>query len=158
MVSTEGSINAATATACPLCAAAGGKLIWQDALCRVVQVDDAEGRAFPGFCRVVWARHVGEMSDLPAPERRHFLSVIMAAEAAVRQVAKPDKMNLASLGNAVPHLHWHVIPRWRDDSHFPAAIWATPRRESAGHRRVSEAELRAALIEALGEEHGGGLA
>jgi diadenosine tetraphosphate (Ap4A) HIT family hydrolase len=41
---------------------------------------------------------------------------------------QPDKINLASLGNMVPHLHWHVVPRWRDDSHFPAPIWAAAKR------------------------------
>jgi diadenosine tetraphosphate (Ap4A) HIT family hydrolase len=44
---------------------------------------------------------------------------------------KPDKINLASLGNMTPHLHWHVIPRFVDDKHFPAPIWATPTRESS---------------------------
>jgi hypothetical protein len=34
-----------------------------------------------------------------------------------------EKVNLASLGNQVPHLHWHVIPRFKDDPHFPFAIW-----------------------------------
>ena len=39
---------------------------------------------------------------------------------------EPDKMNLASLGNLVPHLHWHVIPRFENDPHLSAAIWAAP--------------------------------
>jgi diadenosine tetraphosphate (Ap4A) HIT family hydrolase len=42
----------------------------------------------------------------------------------VREVMQPDKVNLASLGNVVPHLHWHVIPRYTDDAHFPAPVWA----------------------------------
>ena len=53
-------------------------------------------------------------------------------EAAVREIVQPDKINLASLGNVVPHLHWHVIPRWQDDVNFPDVIWAAPRRERRG--------------------------
>ena len=48
-------------------------------------------------------------------------------EEAQQSVLAPDKINLASLGNMVPHLHWHVIPRWRGDRHFPDPIWAAPR-------------------------------
>ena len=143
--------------ACVLCAESGGEPIWQDTLCRVVRVDDGEGAAFPGFCRVIWNRHVGEMTDLSAPERRHLMSVVFACEAAVRRTAAPDKVNLASFGNEVPHLHWHVVPRWRDDSHYPRSIWGAAQRTGAARAPVSSAELRAALIEALGEEQGGGL-
>jgi diadenosine tetraphosphate (Ap4A) HIT family hydrolase len=37
---------------------------------------------------------------------------------------QPLKVNVASLGNVVPHLHWHIIPRYADDAHFPAPVWA----------------------------------
>ena len=42
---------------------------------------------------------------------------------------RPTKINLASLGNVVPHVHWHIIPRWTHDSHFPDPIWAHAKRE-----------------------------
>ncbi len=98
------------------------------------------------------------MTDLPAHERRHLMNLVFAVEAAVRRVALPDKVNLASLGNVVPHLHWHVVPRWNDDSHFPAPIWAASRRPGRARPALAAAALRAALIEALAEEQGGGLA
>ncbi|HTZ00293.1 MAG TPA: HIT domain-containing protein, partial [Rhodocyclaceae bacterium] len=98
---------------CELCESSGGEVVWQDALCRVVAVGGPEGKAFPGFCRVVWRRHVAEMTDLPPSERRHLMNVVFAVEAALRALCGADKINLASLGNAVPHLHWHVIPRRR---------------------------------------------
>jgi diadenosine tetraphosphate (Ap4A) HIT family hydrolase len=110
---------------CELCDGVGGELLWQDELCRVVLVNDAD---YPGFCRVILNRHVAEMTDLAAAERTHFMQVVFAAEAAVRELLKPDKVNLATLGNVVPHLHWHVIPRFRDDRHFPNPIWGEPRR------------------------------
>jgi diadenosine tetraphosphate (Ap4A) HIT family hydrolase len=68
------------------------------------------------------------MTDLAAVERERLMQVVFATEAAVRALLKPDKINLASLGNMVPHLHWHVIPRFRNDRHFPNPIWGEPQR------------------------------
>lgn len=136
-------------SSCELCETSGGEILWQDERCRVVRVGGAEGEAFPGFCRVVWREHVREMSDLAPADRRHLLDVLGALEAAVRAVARPDKINLASFGNVVPHLHWHVIPRWTDDSHFPAPIWAAAARPAPARPQPSGAALRAALAAAL---------
>ena len=43
---------------------------------------------------------------------------------AIKIFYKPDKINLACLGNLTPHIHWHVIPRFYDDNHFPGSIWS----------------------------------
>ncbi len=85
----------------------------------------------PAFCRVIWQQHVAEMTDLSAVERNELMDVVYRVESAMREVFKPAKINLASLGNVVPHLHWHVIARFTDDAHFPAPIWAVPKRTSA---------------------------
>jgi diadenosine tetraphosphate (Ap4A) HIT family hydrolase len=135
---------------CELCASPGGEILWHDERCRVVRVGGAEGAAFPGFCRVIWREHVREMSDLAPADRRHLLDVVAAAEVAVRGTVRPDKINLASLGNVVPHLHWHVIPRWRDDSHFPAPIWAAAARPAPARPQPASAALVAALLSELG--------
>lgn len=134
---------------CELCDKPGGEILWRGERCRVVRVGGKEGAAFPGFCRVVWHAHVREMSDLAPADRRHLLDVVGATEAAVRAVVAPDKINLASLGNVVPHLHWHVIPRWADDSHFPAPIWAAAERPSPLRPQPASAMLVAALTAAL---------
>ena len=97
-------------TACELCDRVGGTLLWQDTSCRAVLVGDAD---YPGYCRVILNRHVKEMTDRSCAEREHFMSAVFAVEAALREVLHPDKINLASLGNMTPHLHWHVIPRFR---------------------------------------------
>jgi diadenosine tetraphosphate (Ap4A) HIT family hydrolase len=95
------------------------------------------------------------MTDLPTSERRHLMSLVFAVEAAVRKLVNPDKINLASLGNAVAHLHWHVIPRWHDDSHFPAAIWASPRKAVTQRpAALSINSLHDAIIAVLAEEQG----
>jgi diadenosine tetraphosphate (Ap4A) HIT family hydrolase len=141
---------------CPLCQTAGGEVVWKDGLCRVVRVEGAEGDAFPGYCRVVWNDHVAEMSDLDSADRRHLMNVVCAVETALRGLVAPDKINLASLGNMVPHLHWHVIPRWRDDSHFPNAIWAAPSNSAvAGRQLPAMPALKGAIEVAMSEAEGG---
>lgn len=128
-----------------MCADPGGDLLWEDALCRVVRVTDPTATAFPGYCRVVWQQHVAEMSDLAPDDARHVLDILLATERAVRRTVRPDKINLASLGNVVPHLHWHVIPRWTDDSHFPSPIWAGAQRAVISRHAPDLAVLRSAL-------------
>jgi len=135
---------------CPLCQPDAAGVLWSDTFCRVIWVDDAD---YPGFCRVILNAHVREMTDLPAADRRRLMDVVFAVEAVVRSVFDPVKINLASLGNLVPHLHWHVIPRFADDRHFPDAIWAPPRREAAPPRlpaRDFKSRLEALLRQRLG--------
>ena len=114
--------------ACELCEQPGGILLWQNALARVVLVNDAD---YPGFCRVILNRHLAEMSDLPTAEAHQLLDILLGVERALRHTLSPDKINLASFGNMVPHLHWHLIPRYRDDAHFPQAIWAARQRDTS---------------------------
>jgi len=124
-------------TECPLCRPEGETVLWRDDLARVVLVGD---RDYPGFCRVVLNRHVKEMTDLPADDRHRIMTVVFAVEKALRDEIGPDKINLASLGNQVPHLHWHVIPRFADDRHFPDPVWVSPRRDG-GARSISVANI-----------------
>ena len=81
------------------------------------------------------------------------MDVVLATERALRQVVQPDKINLASLGNLVPHLHWHVIPRWKDDSHFPAPIWARAQRTATARPVPTSAGLQCALQAELSTLH-----
>lgn len=110
---------------CHLCEHTGGELLWQGERCRVVYVEEP---GYPGFCRVVWQGHVREMTDLSEDDRLHLMEVVFAVESVLREQLEPLKMNLASFGNAVPHLHWHVIPRYADDPHFPEPAWGQPSR------------------------------
>ena len=128
---------------CELCEGTGGALIWRDERCRVVRIDDL---GYPGFCRAIWGAHVAEMTDLPEDERAHFMRVVFSLEAALRALLRPHKINLASLGNVTPHLHWHVIPRFTDDPHFPNPVWSVAIRQPA-----SRAQISAAFDKALAE-------
>ena len=87
-----------------------------------------EDRDYPGFCRVILNRHVSEMTDLDTASRQRLMRVVFAAEQALRQLMQPAKINLASFGNMVAHLHWHIIARFADDKHFPGSIWDEARR------------------------------
>jgi len=103
-------------------------VLWQDAFCRVVRVTDTPD--YPGYCRVILHRHVSEMTDLPPAERSRLMMTVMQVEQALRDLMQPDKINLASLGNKVSHVHWHVIPRFTNDPHFPDPIWGARLRDT----------------------------
>ena len=77
------------------------------------------------------------------------LLVVLAVERALRDTLRPEKINLASLGNQVPHLHWHVIPRFADDAHFPDPVWAARRRDATA-RTFDAGQFRARLTRVLG--------
>jgi diadenosine tetraphosphate (Ap4A) HIT family hydrolase len=138
-------VNKLTVSSCELCDSAGGQPLWQDELCRVVLVED---RDYPGFCRVILNRHVSEMTDLDAATGQRLMRVVFAAEQALRQLMQPAKINLASFGNVVAHLHWHIIARFADDKHFPGSIWGEARRTGVP-RPVDRDALRRALHQLL---------
>ena len=126
--------------------------VWQDEKLSVILVDDA---AYPGFCRVIWRAHVREMSDLTQDERLLLNDAVHRVEEAVREVMQPLKVNVASLGNVVPHLHWHIIPRYADDAHFPAPVWAQATRQTEeavlASRRALLPDLAAAIAKRFNE-------
>jgi diadenosine tetraphosphate (Ap4A) HIT family hydrolase len=135
---------------CVLCAGDGGEVLYRDELLRVVLVDEAD---YPGLVRVIANAHAREVTDLAAADRRRLLEVVFAVESAQRESLAPHKVNLASLGNVTPHVHWHVIPRFVDDAHFPEPIWGarqrTPDDARLAERRARLAALRAAIAARL---------
>lgn len=112
---------------------------------RIVRVLDA---AFPVYYRLVWQQHVTEFTQLSFAERHAMMAAVADIEATLLAVLtgplRPSKINLASLGNAVPHLHWHIVARYDWDTHFPRSIWA----EAMRAPNVAKLE---ALDAALGE-------
>ena len=123
-----------------------GELIWRGDDCRVILVNDPD---LPGFCRVIWNRHVSEMTDLTYGEREHMMALVFAVEEAIRHVMHPDKVNLAALGNMVPHIHWHVIPRFKDDAFFPGSAWSARAQETPQASLENRKMLAQALPEAI---------
>ena len=141
---------------CVLCkdalSPAEGELIWRGDDCRVILIHDPD---LPGFCRVIWNRHMSEMSELTYGERDLLMNLVFAVERAIKSTMEPFKINLASLGNQVPHLHWHVIPRYKDDAFFPNTAWSARARETPaaiiGERQKRAAELPMAIRAAIAE-------
>ena len=125
-------------------------MLWRSELLRVVRVDDAD---YPAFCRVICNAHVKEMTDLEEAQRQYFMRVVFAVEQVLRNLLNPAKINLASLGNQTPHLHWHVIPRFTSDRHFPQPVWAAPLRprQERPELRVSDEALQRALVRKLSD-------
>lgn len=106
---------------CELCCAHHPREIWRD---KDFYVIDASEDDLPVFVRVVCVRHTAEMSDLTAAGRAKLYAILTVLEETMIACTHPDKVNLASLGNMVPHVHWHVIGRWRDDPFFPGSVWS----------------------------------
>jgi diadenosine tetraphosphate (Ap4A) HIT family hydrolase len=132
---------------CPLCESAGGVEIARTPLWRLVR---AEEPGFPAFYRLVWNEHVREFSQLPAPHRAECLETVVQVETLLLRHLRPTKVNLASLGNAVPHLHWHVVARFDWDSHFPGSVWAQAQRVPPAERLAEVVARRPALEADLG--------
>lgn len=133
-------------TDCPLCRDSGGLLVLQTPKWRVIRsTDDAN---FPAFYRLIWQDHVAEFSDLVPADRNFCMEAVVRIEQVLREALRPTKINLATLGNVVPHLHWHVIARFDWDSHFPNPVWGAARREVAGGvEGGAEAALALPLVE-----------
>lgn len=124
---------------CVLCHPQKENVVWKNKELRVIQVDDP---LFPGYFRVIWNKHIAEMSDLTDDERQLLEKVRLTVEKVVREQMQPDKINWAQFGNMVPHLHWHIIARYRDDSHFPESIWGSKQREVA-EEKVQQLKMKA---------------
>lgn len=116
--------------ACPLCAEDGGVVLQRHPDLRIVRVTGPDAADFPAFYRVVWNAHVAEWSDLGEAEQARCMRAVSAVERVLRDRLQPVKVNLASLGNLVPHLHWHIVARFDWDNRFPGPIWAPPTRAS----------------------------
>jgi diadenosine tetraphosphate (Ap4A) HIT family hydrolase len=69
----------------------------------------------PGYCVLICARHVREPYDLTDEERPIFFEDMMRTARALERVYQPTKMNFEIMGNAVPHLHCHIVPRYYGD-------------------------------------------
>jgi len=117
-------------------------------LCEVLLAKDA---TYPWLILV--PRRVGlrDIDDL-APEDLDTASrEIVRASRALKAVFRPDKLNVAALGNQVPQLHVHVIARFTDDPAWPGPIWGVvpPRDYGAAALEARCAQLREAFSRVL---------
>ena len=138
---------------CPLCAGVANRVVWHCAAWRVVHADSCAEEDFPAFYRLVSNAHHEEWTDLPEPLRQEGMAILACIETVLRQYLRPRKINLASLGNVVPHLHWHVIPRYTDDRHFPEPVWGQGQRPGVAHPAADAVALARAIDGALSAGH-----
>ena len=87
----------------------------------------ARNQTYRGQCSLIFdLRHAARPDQLTAAEWAAFCADLFAAQNAVVSVTRPDHINVESLGNVVPHLHWHIIPRYVGDPRWGMPIWTTP--------------------------------
>src|SRR5208282_793695 len=78
---------------------------------------------YHGYCLLVARRHATELSQLSDAERRGYLDEMCLLARAIEACFRPHKLNYELLGNQVPHLHWHLFPRYRDDADHLRPVW-----------------------------------
>lgn len=108
---------------------------------------------YHGYCILVWRRHATELSQLSETERRGYLDEMCLLAEAIKQCFSPHKLNYELLGNQVPHLHWHLFPRYRDDPEALKPVWLAldraERNEQEKHRLQSGPLNRAETVALL---------
>jgi diadenosine tetraphosphate (Ap4A) HIT family hydrolase len=111
---------------CPMCTK------WQDdADLRIAELDHCRvllnrDQFFPGYTFVFTRTHVTELFHLDRPTRAAVMEEVTAVAAALYTAFSPAKINYELLGNMVPHMHWHLVPRFTHDSLWPRPIWSEP--------------------------------
>jgi diadenosine tetraphosphate (Ap4A) HIT family hydrolase len=78
---------------------------------------------YHGYCILVARKHAKELSNIPDAERRAYLDEMCLLARAIEAAVKPHKLNYEMLGNQVPHLHWHIFPRFKSDPDALKAVW-----------------------------------
>lgn len=105
-----------------------------------------EHQFYKGYCVLVAKNHYKEMTDMPSLMQTEMFQEMMKVSKILEMHFQPTKMNLCSLGNVVPHVHWHFFPRYSDDPQFKDPPWLRIQQfESA---KVTPEEVRE-LIETL---------
>jgi diadenosine tetraphosphate (Ap4A) HIT family hydrolase len=83
-------------------------------------------QAYRGHCLLIFdPRHATRLDELSAVEWQAYASDLQLACTAIVAVLRPDHLNVESLGNLVPHLHWHIFPRFQADPRWGKAVWTT---------------------------------
>jgi diadenosine tetraphosphate (Ap4A) HIT family hydrolase len=112
---------------------------------------------FEGYCVLVSRRHATELSQLADAERQAFLDEMCLLARAIEMAYRPHKLNYELLGNQVPHLHWHLFPRSKQDADHLKPVWLAldaaerdetlrRRMQAGGERSAVAAKVRQQLL------------
>ena len=137
-----------TLSPCPMCRR------WDsDAELRIAELDHSyvilnRDQFFPGYTLLFSKTHVTELFHLDRRVRGELMEEVSRTAKALFDVFRPDKINYELLGNMVPHMHWHLVPRFASEKFWPRPIWAEPHDElflkPAEYRRLI-AQIQEAL-------------
>jgi diadenosine tetraphosphate (Ap4A) HIT family hydrolase len=72
-----------------------------------------------------------ELTDVPKTLRKHLYEVMESIEEEMREYYQPEKINIAAFGNYLPHLHIHIMARFKEDSYFPEPMWGVKQRNAS---------------------------
>jgi diadenosine tetraphosphate (Ap4A) HIT family hydrolase len=107
-------------------------------------------QAYLGYCLLVFdPRHAVRLAELTPDEGLAYSRDLLLANRAIDAALRPDHVNVELLGNVVPHLHWHIVPRYRSDPRWGGPIWTTTPAEMQQFH-LSPEEQRA-LVDRIGE-------
>jgi diadenosine tetraphosphate (Ap4A) HIT family hydrolase len=120
---------------CELCEGSGGTVVASNEDWRIIRADDER---HPFTYRVIANEHAKEITDLAPYVRLRLFEAVTRLEAVLLRELRPVKMNVASLGNLTPHVHWHLIPRFADDPHFPQPVWGPVQRATTRPKPSAE--------------------
>ena len=93
---------------------------------------------FRGYTFVAYKRHVTELYHLSPDERARFCEEMIRVAKALNEALNPDKMNYELLGNVSAHMHWHLIPRYKNDGFWGLPIWVQRHKE----KRLTDEEYQ----------------
>ncbi|CAG0989841.1 ATP adenylyltransferase [Geobacteraceae bacterium] len=116
-------------TPCPMCTK------WHDEpALRIAELDHTlvmlnRDQFFPGYTFVFTKEHITELFHLDRTVRQGIMEEVTAVAAALNTLFRPAKMNYELIGNIVPHMHWHLVPRFATDPLWPRPIWSEPHGE-----------------------------
>lgn len=123
---------------CPMCHR------WEDESdLRIIELEHSfvalnRDQFFPGYTLLFTKQHVTELFHLDRAVRAALMEEVSTVAQALHAQFRPDKVNYELLGNMVPHIHWHLVPRFAQDPLWPRPIWAEPHDETrltaAGYR------------------------
>jgi diadenosine tetraphosphate (Ap4A) HIT family hydrolase len=105
-------------------------------------------QTFRGRCLVTLREHYTELFQLTPAMRTAFVEDVSRVAEALSRALKPIKLNYELLGNQVPHMHWHIIPRFREDGLYPKPIWVNEASRTIlppGERRALIATIQRSL-------------
>ena len=116
-------------TTCPMCSR------WDDAAdLRITELEHSyvvlnRDQFFPGYTLLFTKLHVTELFHLDRTVRSGLMEEVSRVAEALFALFQPDKINYELLGNMVPHIHWHLVPRRSDEPLWPRPIWSEAHNE-----------------------------